>query len=148
MKLNLPYMAEVNAKPHATPKHQIVPRVVAREDQKKAKAKNDEAFRKAVWARDKGLCRATGTPLAKSGTDPKRVGEVDHSIPRSLAPELIYEVSNGVLLSRYLNQLRKVACAEAPEYRMFDYTGPSDRGKPQTFRWRDKTGTVIKETKG
>ncbi|HEX8030318.1 MAG TPA: hypothetical protein VF491_17710 [Vicinamibacterales bacterium] len=145
MALNLPTMDEVNAKPHATPKHQMTPDVLAKEERRKSKKQNAETFRAAVWARDHGRCRATGVTLSKAGTDPHSVGEVDHSIPRSLAPERIYDVTNGVLLSRFLNRLRKVACAEAPEHRMFDYSGPDDRSQPQKFTWRDRTGKVVKE---
>ena len=132
----------------ATPKHQIVPAVVAREEKRKAKKANGDTFRAAVWARDQGKCRATGVPLTKGGTDPHTVGEVDHSVPRSLAPERIYDVNNGVLISKFLNRLRKVACPEAPEHRMFDYTGPDDRSLPQKFVWRDRTGKVTKERIG
>ncbi len=71
-----------------------------------------------------------------------------HAFPRSLAPELIYEVTNGVLISKFLNRLRKVACAEAPEHRMFDYEAVEpndpDRGHKQRFTWRDKAGAVTK----
>jgi hypothetical protein len=85
----------------------------------------------------------------KSGTiDGMKLGEVDHSIPRSLAPERIYDVSNGLLIEKDLNRLRKVACPEAPEHRMFNYTGPDDRGEPQTFLWRDKTGRITKTKVG
>lgn len=136
----------------AKAKYEIEPDVVTKRTRRDAKKANAKTFRDAVWARDKSRCRATGVQLSRSGTDPNAVGEVDHSIPRSLAPELIYDVSNGVLISRYLNRLRKAACAEAPEHRLFDYSpvdpGETDRGKPQRFVWRDRTGKITKERVG
>lgn len=105
-------------------------------------------FRAAVWARDKGRSRATGKPLVKQGLNWDEIWEVDHAIPRSLAPERIYDIGNGLLLSKRENRLRKVACPEAPEYRMFEYAGPDDRSKPQRFVWRDRTGKITRETRG
>ena len=133
----------------AVPKHEIEPREITKERTRKSKDQQAKAFRDAVWARDGGRCRATGDPLVRQGTtDAKQIGEVDHSIPRSLAPERIYDVTNGLLLSKFLNRLRKRVCAEAPEHKYFDYSGPDDRGKPQLFVWRDKTGTVIRKERG
>ncbi len=145
--LNLPTLGEQGR--CAKPKHQIEASVVTREVKRQAKKLNAKTFRDEVWRLDGGRCRATGVALSRGGTDPHTVGEVDHSIPRSLAPELIYEVSNGLLIAKFLNRLRKVACAEAPEFRMFDYTpvqaGDTNRRHPQRFIWRDRTGKVIKE---
>lgn len=122
-----------------------LPRQLVKEQKAQDKADKGDAFRKAVWKRDEGKCRATGVPLVKSGTtDWEKLGEVDHAYPRSTAPELIYVVGNGLLLQKRLNRLRKVACPKAPEFRMFSYTGPDDRSQPQTFIWRDEDG---KETK-
>lgn len=136
----------------AVAKSDIVPAVITRDEKRKAKQKNGDTLRAAVWKRDGGRCRATGVQLSRSGTDPHTVGEVDHSIPRSLAPELIYEPSNALLLSKYLNRLQKVACPEAPEYRMFAYVpvtaGDDDRSKPQRFTWRDTSGRITKERVG
>lgn len=147
--LKLPTLAERSQERYATPKAQITPNVVTREEKRKAKKADAESFRAAVWARDKGQCRATGVLLVKSGTtDPHKLGEVDHSIPRSLAPERIYDVSNGLLLSKYLNRLRKAVCPEAPEFKLFDYSGPEDRSQPQTFIWRDRTGQITKQRIG
>ena len=58
------------------------------------------------------------------------------------------DVENGILLSKHLNRLRKRVCPEAPEHKYFDYSGPEDRGKPQTFIWRDKAGKITRRTKG
>lgn len=148
---SLPTLAEQGR--CATPKHKIVPRVIEKEEKRKTKAANAETFRAEVWKRDEGRSRATGEPLVKSGTtDPHRLGEVDHSIPRSLAPERVYDVANGILLSKWENRARKVACPEAPEFRLFDHfpvtPGATDCGKPRRFVWRDKTGRITKERIG
>jgi hypothetical protein len=144
---DLPTLAELNAKPRAEQKG--LPAVLERKARKAEKANKDEAFRLAVWDRDKGRSRATGKPLVKSGTtDWAQLGEVDHAYLRSTAPERIYDVSNGILLSKEENRLRKVPCPRAPEFKLFDYTGPDDRGKPQTFIWRDGDGNITKRRKG
>lgn len=134
---------ERRAKPKGMP-HQL-----AKMAEKKSKDELGKDFRDAVWARDQGRCRATWKPLKRSGTtDWSVLGEVDHSIPRSLAPERIYDVGNGLLLSKALNRLRKVACPRAPEFRMFAYEGPDDRSEPQEFLWRDEDGQVKKRRIG
>ncbi len=144
---DLPTLAEMQAIRRAPRKG--LPPVLERKARKKSKDEQAQAFRDAVWARDKGKSRATGRKIVKSGTTEwAKLGEVDHSIPRSLAPERIYDVSNGLLLSKEENRLRKVACAEAPEYRLFDYSGPDDRSLPQLFVWRDKTGRIVKQREG
>lgn len=83
-------------------------------------------------------------PLAKSGTDYHKVGEVHHVIPRSLAPERVYDVANGLLLSKHDHQLAGTACPNAPDKMLLDISGPDDRGKPQTFVWRDIHGKATK----
>jgi hypothetical protein len=60
-----------------------MPRAVTKPADQKAKVKKADTFRLAVWARDKARSRASGKPLAKSGTNYDRVGEVHHVIPRS-----------------------------------------------------------------
>ena len=146
--MDLPTLAEMQA--HRRAPQKGVPHQIVKEEKKAAKAQNEDTFRKAVWKRDEGKCRATGKPLAKSGTtDWDKLGEVDHSVPRSLAPERIFDVSNGLLLSKRLNRLRKAVCVEQPEYRVFDYTGPDDRSLPQHFTWRDpRTGKITKQRIG
>lgn len=125
------------------------PAVLQREDKRKSKETLGEEFRAAVWKRDQGKCRATGAKLSKSGTtDAKKLGEVDHAYLRSLEPSRIYDVENGILLQKFLNRLRKASCKNAPEFKYFDYTGPEDRGQPQTFIWRDDDGKVTKERIG
>jgi hypothetical protein len=140
---SLGYLSDVQQTRRAPQKGR--PAMLEREDKRKAKTANGDTFRAAVWKRDQGKCRATGVQLVKSGTtDAKKLGEVDHSIPRSLAPERVYDVGNGLLLQKFLNRLRKVVCRNAPEHKYFDYTGPDDRSLPQTFTWRDDDGTVTK----
>lgn len=147
MALKIPTLAQMQASPRATPKG--IPHQIAKKERKLSREEQARVFRDAVWARDKGKSRATGKKLTKSGTtDWDHLGEVDHAVPRSLAPERLYDVSNGLLLSKAENRLRKVACPEAPEYRMFDYSGPDDRSLPQIFIWRDKTGKVLRRKEG
>ena len=141
-------LAQRSTERYAEPKHRIPANVVTREDKRQAKKKNDKAFRDAVWKRDKGRCRATRVTLSHSGVDPHKVGEVDHTLLRSTHPERIYDTTNGVLMSKYLNRLRKVACLRAPEFLRFDYSGPEDRGEPQTFIWRDDDGKIKKQRIG
>lgn len=146
---NLMTMAEVAASRVGKPilKHADgLPQPLARKARKKSQEQLGKDFRAAVWARDKGRSRATGRKLVKSGTsDWAKLGEVDHSVPRSLAPDRLYDVGNGILLSKEENRLRKVVCAEAPEFKRFDYAGDDDRSKPQSFTWRDKMGCVTKQ---
>ena len=125
-----------------------LPTPLAKKARQKEKADKDEAFRKEIWRLDKGKSRATGRKLAHSGLDWDVVGEVDHVINRSTAPDRVYDVSNGILLSKTENRLKKVRCLRAPEHFMFEVHGPEDRRKPQRFVWRDKFGKVEKETVG
>ncbi len=126
-----------------------VPHQIVKDKKKQAKADRGKQLRDEVWARDQGRCRATGVPLLRSGTtDDTKLGEVDHSIPRSLAPERVYDTSNALLLQKRLNRLRKAACVNAPEFRYFNYEGPLNRALPQTFTWRDDNGHVTKTRKG
>jgi len=121
-----------------------LPPVLERKERKKTKAQLAKDFRDAVWLRDKKRSRATGRRVYPSGSDWSKIGEVDHSIPRSLAPERIYDVENGILLSKEENRLRKAVCVRAPEFKRFDYSGPDNRGELQTFVWRDDDGKVKK----
>jgi hypothetical protein len=147
-KMPLPTKDEVSSLRGAPAKG--LPPVLERKERKKTKEQLAKDFRDAIWKLDKGKSRATGKKLVHGGTtDWAQLGEVDHAIPRSLAPERIYDVSNGLLLSKEENRLRKVACVDTPEYRVFDYTGPDDRRQPQTFVWRDrKTGRITKQRIG
>lgn len=143
--LELPVL-NLQRKPDARKKG--LPPVLEKEERKRSKEKLHEEFRLAVWKRDKGICRATGVPLQKSGMDDNRIGEVDHVINRSTAPERIYDVTNGILIAKRLNRLKKTACPEAPEHHMFEIVGPDDRSQPQKYLWRDVTGKVTKTRLG
>jgi hypothetical protein len=143
----LPTLDECRQAPCAPQKG--VPGPIAKERKEKSKVDRAKAFRDEVWARDGGRCRATGVPLVRSGTtDDQKLGEVDHSYLRSLAPERIYDTSNGILLQKRLNRLRKARCIHAPEHHYFDYTGPENRALPQTFTWRDDDGKITKQRIG
>lgn len=132
----------------ATPKHQIVPHAIVKAEKAKTKKQAGDDFRAAVWARDKGQSRASGKPLSKSGSDWKRVGEVHHVIPRSLAPERVLDVANGLLLSKEEHALAETACPNAPDKQLLDISGPDDRGQLQTFIWRDIQGKELRRRIG
>lgn len=145
---NLPTLNERTFKPGDLLKAGL-PAPLAKKAKQKAKDDKDEAFRKAIWKLDGSKSRATGKLLVKSGTlSWDELGEVDHVINRSTAPDRIYDVSNGILLSKTENRLKKVRCPKAVEFFMFSVEGPDDRRKPQKFTWRDDHSKVIKETRG
>lgn len=147
--LNIPTMDEIAADRVGKPLPKGLPPVLEKKERKQAKKDKDDAFRDAIWTRDKGCSRATKQPLVRGGTTEwDRLGEVDHVINRSTAPELIYETSNGILLSKTENRLKKTPCPLAPEFFMFSVDGPDDRAKPQNFTWRDKAGKITKRSKG
>lgn len=125
-----------------------LPAPLAKKAKQKTKEDKDEAFRKEIWRLDKGRSRATGRKLEHSGLDWNVIGEVDHVINRSTAPDRIYDTSNGILLSKAENRLKKVRCPKAVEFFMFSVEGPDDRRKPQRFTWRDENGKITKETRG
>lgn len=148
-RLNLPTPEEARALRPVKQKHEIEHRLITKEKKAKAKKLDAKTFRDAVWLRDGGKCRATGVALKKSGTiDPKLLGEVDHTLLRSTDPDKVYDPTNGVLLQKFLNRLRKVVCRNNPQFLMFDYEAvdkaETDRGKPQRFLWRDDDGKITK----
>lgn len=124
------------------------PRIIANENKDKAKKQNGVSFRAAVWSADEGKSRASGTPLSKSGTDAKRVGDVHHVLSRSTNPDRVYDVSNGLLLSRFEHALAEANCPNDPAHHLLDIVGPENRRKPQRFIWRDKNGKILKERIG
>lgn len=132
----------------AVSKRQMLPAPLVKADKKKAKKVREDDFRKAVWLRDKARSRASGKPLARSGTDYSKVGEVHHVIPRSLAPERLYDTTNGILLSKHEHCLAETACPNEPAHCLLDISGPDDRGEPQLFIWRDVHGTETKRRVG
>lgn len=146
LSIDLPYLNQARRMGTAQPKAGL-PTVLAKKARQQSKAQRAKAFREAVWTRDHGRSRATGRRLVRSGTtDWAKLGEVDHAYLRSTDPDKIYDVSNGILLSKEENRLRKVICARAPELKRFDYAGPFDRSQPQHFLWRDDDGRITKST--
>jgi hypothetical protein len=122
-----------------------VPRQLVKDDADRADAVAAKTFRDEVWARDGGRCRATGAVLLRTGTiDPRKLGEVDHAIPRSLDPAGVRRTSGALLLMKRLNRLRKAVCPHAPQFRLFDYSGPVNRAMPQRFVWRDIYGRITR----
>lgn len=143
----LPTMAEWEAqRPRACPKG--LPTPLLKKEKKATKEAKHKAFRLGVWERDRGLSRASRKPLARSGSDYDRVGEVHHVLARSTHPDQIFEVSNGILLSRTEHVLAETACPGDPSHCLLDITGPADRGQPQIFVWRDKDGKEVKRRIG
>lgn len=143
---DLPTLAEMNAIRRAQPKG--VPAVVERAEKRKTKAQQEKEFRDAVWARDHSRSRASGKPLSRSGTDPRRVGEVHHVLKRSTHPEKRLDPSNGILLSREEHMLAEATCPNDPQHAFLEIVGPEDLSQPQLFVWRDVQGKVIREKKG
>lgn len=144
MPLNLPTLAARGRERYATPKHQITPAPLVKEAKKAAKKASEVEFRKGVWLRDEGRSRASRKPLARSGTDFHKVGQVHHVVPRSLAPERVYDITNGILLSAHEHALAEAICPNDPAHRLLDIEGPDDRGEKQTFIWRDVNGVELK----
>src|SRR5689334_9798762 len=97
------------------------PPVIERQEKRQSKKKAEDANRATVWDRDRGICRATGIKLSRSGSDQNRVGEVNHTILRSDDKTRILDPSNCVLISKYLNRLRKVRCRFAGQFLRFDH---------------------------
>ncbi len=144
-----PTLGQEQQRRRAEPKG--VPAVIERDEKRKSKVKAEDVARAACWDRDRGVCRATGVQLVRSGTtDPHRLGEADHTILRSKDITRKYDVTNLVLISKFLNRLRKVRCANAPQYLRFDHEpvtpGDEDCGHARRFIWRDDDGTITKET--
>lgn len=125
-----------------------LPHPLVKEEKRKAKKLSEAEFRKGVWARDKHRSRASRKPLGRSGTDFHQVGEVHHVIPRSLAPERVYDVANGLLLSKHEHALAETNCPNDPVHRLLDIEGPDDRSQPQTFIWRDSQGAELRRRIG
>lgn len=133
-----PSFAEVTAQRRAPAKG--MPHQLVKKEKKVLKAALEKAFREGVWARDRGRSRASGKPLAKSGVDYDRVGEIHHMLKRSTDPDRIYDVSNGILLSATEHKLAETACPNDPAHCLLDIDGPEDRALPQVFTFRDVNG--------
>jgi len=140
----LPTLSGRAAERYATPKHAIVPTAIVKQAKKKLKSEQEAEFRAAVWRRDRNRSRASGKPLAKSGSDWDRVGEVHHVLARSTDPDKRLDPSNGILLSKSEHRLAETVCPNAPDHCLLDIVGPEDRSKPQLFLWRDVHGVETK----
>ncbi len=143
---DLPTLAELQATPRASQKG--LPTVLRRQERIKSKQVQEDAFRKAVWARDGGKSRASGKPLGRSGTSPERVGDVHHVLKRSTHPEGKWKLSRGILLSRLEHKLAETVCPNDPSHFLLEISGPEDLGKPQLFTWRDVQGVILKTRLG
>jgi len=91
----LPSAAEVNAKPHATPKHAMTTRLHVKAAKDKDDEKKLEQWKKDVGIRDKWTCRVCGIKTVKTmELDPKR-GEAHHIAGRA-DKAVRYDVRNGL----------------------------------------------------
>lgn len=143
---NLPTLAEMQAERRAPQKG--LPRVLEKKAKQKSKDEQDKAFRAAVWTRDESKCRATRKPLKRSGMNWSTVGEVHHVLKRSTNPDRIYDVSNGILMSKEQHALASTRCPNATEFYLLSIDGPEDMSQPQTFTWRNADGIVTKTRVG
>lgn len=134
-------LAVLNAQPIGQPQPKDLPHQVAKAEKKQTKADEGDAFRKAVWARDKRRSRASKRPLTPSGTDYDKVGEVHHRLPRSTNPDRVYDVPNGILISKGEHLLAETRCPGDMSHFMLEITGPDDLGEKQLFLWRNVDGT-------
>lgn len=141
-------VAQVDAERIGKPLAKPLPHVVTKEAKRVAKKANEVTFRKGVWERDKSRSRASKKPLSRSGSDFHKVGEVHHVVPRSLAPERVYDVTNGLLLSKHEHALAEAICPNDPAHRLLDIAGPDDRGQLQTFIFRDTDGKELRRRIG
>ncbi len=143
---DLDTLGNAQRKPRARQKG--LPAVLAKEAKREAKEAVEDAFRRAIWIRDKGQSRASGVFLSRSAMDWKKRGEVHHVLKRSTNPDGKYDVARGILLSKTEHTLAETRCPQAPEFMLLTIRGPEDLGQLQTFTWRDVDGKVIKERVG
>ncbi len=100
-KHGIPWAGDVNAKPHATPKHQL-PTKVDRLKAKKTADREDEKLL-AIWSqavkdRDQWKDRKTGKPVRRTHVLALDSAHAHHIAPRNdLAVR--YDVRNGLTLS-------------------------------------------------
>lgn len=121
-----------------------LPTPLRKADAKATNAAQENAFREAVWTRDRGRSRASGHPLRRSGTDWRKVGEVHHVLPRSTHPDQRLDPANGVLLSKQEHGLAETLCPHDPAHCLLDIDGPADRAQLQVFIWRDLHGHELR----
>lgn len=115
----------------------LFPKPNAKRQKRLAEAKERaraKAFRAAIWAREDGKDRATGVQLATRTSDLSYLGDVCHLKPKGRYPELRYETSNAILLSRrhhilsdgrggYRLKIEGEDANQALTFRMFDRDG-------------------------
>jgi hypothetical protein len=145
---DLPTLADMAASRRGQAQPKGIPTPLVKAEKKKTKAQQEKDFRRAVWTRDKGRSRASGKPLAKSGSDYTKVGEVHHLLKRSTHPEDRLNPSNGILLSKDEHVRAETVCPNDPAHCLLDIVGPTDRSQPQVFIWRDIHGTEVRRRIG
>lgn len=74
------------------------PRILDRVARKRELEAKDRAFRKAVWARDEGFCRACGVKVKRTVLPEPYQGHVHHRHGRRVRPEDRFKVGRAVLL--------------------------------------------------
>lgn len=74
------------------------PQILDRVAYKRAADQQAQAFRRAVWARDEGICRSCGRKVIHTIDAVPNRGEVHHRRGRNVAPEDRYNVKKAVLL--------------------------------------------------
>ena len=125
-----------------------LPSMLVKKEKKLSKDEKAKAFRDAVWTRDQGKSRASGKKLSRTAMDWDRRGEVHHRLKRSTNPDAVYDVGNGILLSKSEHVLAETRCPNAIEFYLLDISGPDDLKDPQQFTFRDIHGTVTKVRHG
>ncbi len=88
------------------------PRALAKADKAAADAKALRECYKAVDARDKKHCRATGRPLMVGAVDPRMRLERHHLVKRSRDKALVSEASNVVTVAADIHQLLEAHALE------------------------------------
>jgi hypothetical protein len=92
--LNLPTLAEFNAKPRACPKGKT--RLQEHIEARPMVKVNEKDFKTAVWLRDKSKCRCCGRKVIKTMSRVPERGEVNHIHGRG--KDLRFEVKAGILM--------------------------------------------------
>lgn len=83
----------------------LVPRVVSKQVKRQDEAKAEREAYKAVDARDKKTCRATGRPLMAGAVDPRMRLERHHLQKRSTAKDKRFDPTNICTLAADVHQL-------------------------------------------
>lgn len=124
-----------SAPPRSAP---AVLRTVAR---KARRVDREDAFKDAVWDRDK-VSRASGKPVFRNHIDPEKRGEVAHIKARSTNPTKKYDPNNGVLLTAVEHGWSDPRTANAKGKVLLEIKGTNAR-KALTFIRRDVRGREI-----